>query len=103
MYHQVEVPGEQISGQSDYLILVANGKTDIVENPPLLKIEDLNLRARKERRQQVIRKEQCWHNFKGKLVGPGQCVSYSMLTDICVVVEPDTETEGAWKVVKEKN
>ena len=72
--------------QSDYLILVANGQTDIVENPPLLKIEDMNLKVRKERRTQVIRKEQCWNNFKGQLAGPGQCVTNLMLTDICVVV-----------------
>ena len=38
LYHEADVPGVQVRELSDHLILVANGDTDLVANPPLVNV-----------------------------------------------------------------
>ena len=38
LYHEAGVPGVQVRELSDHLVLVANGDTDLVANPPLVRV-----------------------------------------------------------------
>lgn len=95
-YHEAKVKGMLMftSLQQEKLTLRMIGDTS-----GGVKVSELGVPTVKKRMQNVKNKNICTNNFKGILQGRNSCVNYSLLKEICLVVQKSVD--GQWSLFRD--